>query len=107
MVHCTRRNNRHDAVGNVRADADEFLSGIPRRQSKILFNGVRGVGRSRFDERSDRIFFAGLDNFNFLGVAGRLATLARTFPIEKSIDVRGDNFDLVFADDVDSWRGVP
>ena len=80
--------------------------GLPRRQAAILFDSVRGVGRSGLDERSHRIFFTWTYNFNLPSVAGRLATLERTFPRETFCDIRGDNRDMVFANDISARRGV-
>ena len=106
LVLGARRDNRHDSFGYVLAHADDFLFGLSRKKSAAVFNFVRGLGRGGFDERSDRIFFAGLDHLNFFGVAGRFAALEKTFPREKFFAARRDNFNLVLADDADSRRGL-
>ena len=91
---------------NVLVDVDDFLLGLQQRQPAILFDSVRGVGRSSLDERSNRISLAGSDNPNFFGVARRLKTFARTLPRETFCYTRGDNRCMVFANDIATRLGL-
>ena len=106
LVSVARRHNRHDAFVRVFGDADKFLFRLPLKQTETVSVGVRGVGRRRADERPDRIFFAGFDNFDFPAVAGRLETFGETFPRKKSVDVRGNCRRVVSADDFLARLGV-